>query len=157
MTKIYTSRKVTIMKSKFNVGRLIWNFVGGLIIVNICFGIIGGLLFFTIFVPIIMAIFGLLNTLSWVISTIGYCMTYAELTADGIKGRSGFKSFEVSFDQITCVESVKKSLIINTNIPKKEGSNKMKLYRVNNIANSDEFKATYLATLNTAAAEETAE
>ena len=145
------------MKSKFNVGRLIWDFVR-LIISNIIFGVIGGLLFFTVVIPIFMAILVVLNILSWIISTIGYCMTYAEITSDGIKGRSGFKGFEVSFDQIDLVESAKKSLVINTNIPKKEGSSKMKVFRVNNIANADEFKAAYAAAANPAvAAEEAAE
>lgn len=131
------------MRSKFNVGRLIWDLVR-VIISNIIFAVIGLLLSITVIVPILMVILALLNTVSYLISLIGYCMTYAEVTERGIHGRSGFRGFDLTFDQVALVESAKKTLVITTNIPKKEGSSKVKTYRVNNAKNSDELKAAYV-------------
>ena len=132
------------MRSQFNVGRLVW-FIIRVIISNIVMAVIGVLLSITVIVPIVMVICAIANTISGIISVISYCCTYATITDNGLKGRAGFRGFELTFDQIGLVESAKKSLVINTTIPKKEGSKKMRVYMVQNIKNSDEFKAAYVA------------
>ena len=131
--------------SRFKVSTIIVDLIRT-IIFNILLGCLIALCVVTVFLAPLGALFGVLvflNNISVIFSIIGHCLSKIRVTDSGIYGRAGFKGFDLSYEQIANVAPEKKVLVVYTNIPKKEGSNKMKKYRVTNVKNLDEVLTAF--------------
>ena len=135
-----------LMKSKFNVGNLIIS----IILLYFATVVQGVLIFLVGLIPLIgwiIAFVWLLALVAQVVyftlAIIKFILSKAILTDTGIQGKNdSFRSFSFTFDQIAKLEPKRRCLLIHVNDPTaKKG---VRVYRVNNITNENEFYAAYV-------------
>ncbi len=105
------------MRSKFSFSSLICGFIG-CIVALVFFGVILGLIALIPVVGWTIAIIGYITLFFWFIgsifSTIISAFSYVVICEDHVKGRKGFKNFNLTYDKIDTI--------------KEDGSEAMKIY-----------------------------
>ena len=110
-----------LLSSQKAVGPIVKDFIGGCIVWPFILGVlVSGLVFFIPLIGIfISSVLWIISLLIFVFSLIGVIkdlVSYVEVTDMGVRGKAGFKSFDVPYSQLDGVGEGKHVVIVCTTI-----------------------------------------